>query len=257
MRLLKFIQVNIYKGKYLDELLEFLKREDADIIAMQEVTIGGFNFYKDKNANLFEILKKEIGVHAIYHGDLKLRGHPGSFLGNAVFSKFKIVDHQVVVLKKFKPVTLDELDGKGANIIRRQIDRHLLDATLDVDGRTIHAISVHGAWTAPPIDTEENLRQARLIVNHLNSLGNRPFIIGGDLNMPPNTHVIEMISKVARNLMLDSGVVGTLNPRVHEIAPRNFMVDYIFVSNHFKVKFLKVPEVDVSDHLPVVAQLKF
>lgn len=258
MRLLKFIQVNIYKGKYLDELLEFLKREDADIIAMQEVTIGGFNFYyKDKNANLFEILKKEIGVHAIYHGDLKLKGHPGSFLGNAVFSKFKIVDHQVVVLKKFKPVTLDELDGKGANIIRRQIDRHLLDATLDVDGRTIHAISVHGAWTAPPIDTEENLRQARLIVNHLNSLGNRPFIIGGDLNMPPNTHVIEMISKVARNLMLDSGVVGTLNPRVHEIAPRNFMVDYIFVSNHFKVKFLKVPEVDVSDHLPVVAQLKF
>ena len=59
-RVLKFIQINIYKGKYFEALLDFLKKQDADVITMQEVTVGGFNLTDDKSVNLFEILKEKL-----------------------------------------------------------------------------------------------------------------------------------------------------------------------------------------------------
>ena len=254
---LKVIQVNIYKGRYLDELAKFLKGQKPDFITMQEVTTGSFNNYPEKDLDLFSELKKRLAMTGVYHGDLKLEGQTKSRMGNAVFSRWPIVKRQVIALKTFRPVTLDELDGSQAEVIRPQIDRHLLDVTLDLGGRCIHVISVHGAWTAPPIDNHENLRQAKIITGHLKSLTDQPFIVGGDLNMPPATKVIAAISKQANNLMLGSGVVGTLNQKVHKIAPRNFLVDYIFCSKNFRLKSLKVPRVTVSDHLPVVVELEF
>src|SRR3989344_5366586 len=98
MHVVKFIQVNIYKGKYLENLLDFLKKDDAD-----------------------------------------------SFFGNAIFSKYKIINSNVVVLKTFRPVTIDELDGVSGDI-REQIPRHLLDAEVDYDGKVMHILSWHGAW---------------------------------------------------------------------------------------------------------------
>ncbi|OGD95139.1 hypothetical protein A3B52_00425 [Candidatus Curtissbacteria bacterium RIFCSPLOWO2_01_FULL_41_28] len=254
---LKVIQINIYKGKYLAQLIDFLNKESPDVITMQEVTVGGFNLTGDLSANLFEILKDKLKLNGVYHGDLELTGSPGSTFGNAVFTKSKIKKSRVVTLKKFKSVTLDELDGRSANEIRPQIPRHMLDVLVDAPLGELHAISVHGAWTAPPADTKENLRQAKLIKDYLGQLNKNgePFILGGDLNMPPGTKVIEMIGSVSNNLMLGSGFTYSLNPKVHSIAPKNYLVDYIFTSEHFKVLSLDVPEVTVSDHLPVVAEL--
>ena len=259
MHKLKVIQVNIYKGKYLPQLIDFLKKESPDIITTQEVTTGGFNLTGDLSANLFEVLKDKLKLKGVYHGDSKLTGSPGSLFGNAVFTKFRIKKSRVVTLKKFKSVTLDELDGRSANEIRPQIPRHILDVLVDLPSGEFHAISVHGAWTAPPTDTKENLRQAGLIRDYLDQLSknSEPFIMGGDLNMPPGTKVIGMISSVSNNLMLKPGFTYSLNPKVHAIAPKNYLVDYIFISKHFKVLSVDVPEVSVSDHLPVVAKLEF
>ena len=57
---IKALQVNIWKGKFLDGLVEFLKREDPDIIFMQEVTTGALNFYENKSVDLFEELKDRL-----------------------------------------------------------------------------------------------------------------------------------------------------------------------------------------------------
>ena len=47
----KFIQINIYKGQYLEALTGFLKDRDPDFISMQEVTAGEQNLC-DKNLDL-------------------------------------------------------------------------------------------------------------------------------------------------------------------------------------------------------------
>ena len=256
MKRIKFIQINIYKGKYLSKLIDFLKKEDADIVTMQEVTVGGFNLTGDKSANLFEILKKKLKLNGVYHGDLKLTGLPRSSFGNAVLTKFGIKKSRVIILKKFRPVTLEELDGAGAFEIRPKIPRHMLDVLVDSPIGELYAISIHGAWTAPPSDTPETLRQAKIIVKVLKSLGETPFIMGGDLNATPQSEVIKMVCGVANNLMINSFFEYTTHPKIHKIVPRKFLVDYIFTSKHFKVLSFDVPEITVSDHLPIVAELE-
>lgn len=254
MKKIKFIQINIFKGKYLDVLLDFLKTEDSDFISMQEVTTYNFNLYRDKKVELFELLKDSLAMHGVYHGDLKLKNDESSIFGNAVFSKYRIIREEVITLKEFRPVTIKELDGEGGRI-RRLIDRHLLDATVDLDGVRVHILSWHGTWIAPPVDSSETLRQAKIVADHLRALPEL-FIMGCDLNNVPNSRTVGLINSVANNLMKDTNVKMTTHPKMHKIAPKGFLIDYIFVSNHFKLLSIDVPIVDISDHLPVVAELE-
>lgn len=250
----KFVQVNIYKGKYLDALVDFFKRENPDFISMQEVTTYGFNLCRDKSIKLSEFLKDKLGMHAEYHGDLRLKDDKKSVFGSAVFSRFEIVNRNVVTLKKFRPVTVVELDGESGEI-REQIDKHLLDCEVNVNGRKIHALSWHGAWTAPPKDTAETLRQARIVYAYIKKLTD-PFILGGDLNNIRGSKTIDMFSDIAVNLMADSEVSMTTNSAIHKIAPRGYLIDYIFTSKDIRLIKLTVPQITVSDHLPIVAELE-
>ena len=252
---IKFIQINIYRGKYLDNLIEFLQKEDPDLISMQEVCNGVLNLYPDKSADLFLMIKQRLAMEGVFNGDLKVIDRQESSLGNAVFSKLAIVKSKVVILKNFRPITEDEFtDSK----LWPDFSRQILDVLINVDGRIVHIISIHGAWTAPPIDTDEKLRQAQIILDYLGDLNknNQPFIVGADLNMPPETGVIQMINSVAQNLMINSPFKYTTHPKIHKIVPTKLLVDYIFTSKHFKLLSLKVPQVTVSDHLPVIAQLE-
>ena len=254
MKVFKIIQVNIYKGKYLEDLLEFLINENPDFISMQEVTSYGFNLYREKSLNLFYLIRKKLKMNGVFNGDLKLKDNERSLFGNAVFSKYKISESKVVILKTFRPVTLKELDGVDGEM-RTQINRHLLDAVIDFDGQTIHVMSWHGAWTAPPKDTAETLRQAQIVASYLKNL-DEPFILGCDANNVLESKTVRLINKVAKNWMIGSGAGQTTHPTYHKIVPRGFLVDYIFTSRHFKLKSLMVPQILVSDHLPVVAQLE-
>ena len=252
---IKFIQINIYKGKFLDDLVDFLKKENPDFISMQEVTTNGFNLFANKNVSLFELLGKRLQMYGVFNGDLRLKGDKSSVFGNAVFGKYKIVGKKVVTLKTFRPLAIEELDSGDSGEVREQIHRHLLDAQVIAGGRRVHIMSWHGAWTAPPQDTSETLRQAGIVADYLKNLDS-PFILGCDANNVAESKTIGTISKVAINLMVGSGISQTTHPTKHKIAPRGFLVDYIFTSNHFKLLRLQVPEILVSDHLPVVAELE-
>lgn len=253
---IKFIQVNIYKGKYLDELVDFLKKEKPDFVSMQEVTAGEVNLWKDKSVNLFERVKMELAMQGLFHNDILFSEFPNALFGNAVLSRFLIRSHNAIVLKRFRAVTYNEAEGSKAFDIRPLIPRSLLDIEFNVDGQKIHAMSWHGAWTAPPTDTEETLRQARMVADHLKSL-NVPFILGGDLNALPQSKTVGLINEVVNNLMMNSGIVQTTHPTLHKIVPRGYLIDYVFCSNHFKLISVEVPGVTISDHLPVVVNLEF
>lgn len=254
MKEIKFIQVNIYKGRYLNSLVEFLINEHPDFISMQEVTTNRFNLCPNKQVSVFEILKDKLGMHGLFNSDLRLKKDESSVFGNALFSRFEIVKTRIEILKTFRPVTLKELDGNDNNI-REQLDRHLLDASVDFFGNNIHILSWHGAWTAPPTDTDETLKQSKKAADYLKSL-KEPFILGGDLNNTINSKTVGLVNRVCKNLMFSCDARQTTQPTIHKIAPRGLLIDYIFTSEDFKLNSIKVPNVTVSDHLPVIAKLE-
>lgn len=252
---IKFIQINIFKGKYLDELVEFILSEKPDFVTMQEVTTNRFNLYHNRQTSLFDILCKKLNMQGVYHGDLKLKGDETSVFGNAVFSKYPILGKSIVSLKSFRPVTTFELDSRRSTV-RELIDRHVLDAQIDVEGRTLNVLSWHGAWTAPPHDSRETFRQANIVYEYLKKIGG-PFILGGDLNAVTSSKTIKLISQIAVNFMEKSpSETVTTNIKVHKIAPRGYLIDYIFASPVVKLLDLRIPNITVSDHLPVVAEVE-
>lgn len=252
-KVIKIIQINIYKGKYLGELINFLKGENPDIILQQEVSCGKLNYTKDKTLNLFEVIKRELGMDGAFNGDVRLEGDENSSFGNAVLTKYPILDQKVVVLAQFRPLTFEEIEH--VELIWAQVPRHVLDLVVDVSAQKVHVMSWHGAWTAPPTDTSQTLRQANMAAKYLKSI-KEPYILGVDMNNIPQSKTVAIIDKVAINHMMGSGVLQTTHPKIHKIVPRGYLIDYIFTSNHFKLKSISVPEVTVSDHLPVVAEVE-
>jgi len=249
------LDINIYKGKFLEQLLDYIKKVDPDICAMQEVSAGETNSFKDKKVDLFELITRKTGYNGVFHADVAIASDPSALFGNAVFSTYPILKSHVVKLKTFRPLTLFEFRNNPGNIWAK-LPRHMLDVLIDFDGKPIHAISVHGRRVAPPVDSPESTRQAQVMADYLKSLGNAPFIVGGDFNMPPGSEVIKIVSAVSNNLMIGSGASQTLNPKVHVLGEKGYLVDFIFTSKHFKKISLDVPQVTVSDHLPVVAELE-
>src|SRR3990167_7090567 len=106
---LKFIQINIYKGQYLDDLMRFLKDQNPDFISMQEVTAGEMNLC-DKNLDLFEYFKKELSLNGVIDKVMKPVDSPNGYLGNAVFSKYQITGSKTLVLKTFEDFTLSKFN---------------------------------------------------------------------------------------------------------------------------------------------------
>lgn len=257
---LKMIQVNIWKGQFLDALVAFLQKENPDIITVQEVTAGEENSCPDKTIDLFTYLRDALSMSGAVNRTFGFHGDAYAYHGIAVLVRGDVLSQKEAWLRPYAefPKTYEEV-GEDAGLFPL-LPRAVLDATVRIRGATFHVLSVHGAWNKDPIDTPEKLRQAKLIAEYIVTLGNESFLLGGDLNMTPGSQVIQMIDAVARNAMKDSGVITTLHPTIHKTAkekPQGLLVDYIYTSPHFTVKKIDVPVVAVSDHLPVVGILEY
>lgn len=251
------IQVNVLHGKYWDALVAFLRAENPDIITMQEVTTGAESFSDNKKTDLFIALRDVLDMEGVYEPSFHLADEPTASFGNAVFVRGNIRSHTVAWLRPHHFLTEQE---RWDEQYWPLFPRNILDAIVDIGGTTMHVLSVHGAWYRRPVDTPENTRQAEIIAAHIRSLGTMPFCMGGDLNMTPETRVIQTIDAVAKNAIHGSGIMRTLHPIVHKTVkekPEGFVVDYIYTSSHFTVKTIDSPVVDVSDHLPVRATLVY
>lgn len=251
----KIIQINIYRGTFLDKLVDFLRAEPPDIITMQEVSAGQVNFCPDKIVDTFQYVKEVLEMEGAVAPMYRLAGDGKSYEGNAVLTRGKILGTRVVWLKDYREYNQVPWEDDGP-----EMPRNVLDLTVEFDGTVVHVLTAHGAWTKEPIDTPEKVRQARLLAEYLRGLGDQPFILGGDFNMEPGSEVVKTIDSVAYNIVHGLNIKNTLNLRTHRAATElgsGRLVDFIYISPHFRVESIDAPEVDVSDHLPVRAILEF
>lgn len=250
---IKMIQVNIWKGQFLTELILFLRRESPDVITMQEVASGASNFWRNKHIDLFEYLRKRLRMDGVVAPLYHYADKQHCYTGNAIFTKGKILSQRVAWMI-----------GRGEGVYTKhrrhdpvKVARNIVDATITLRSRTFHALSFHGAWTKDPVDTPRKLQQARNLAQYLKRL-REPFVLGGDLNLPPSSRMIKMLDRAAYNAVRHSAIARTTHPTIHVTAktkPQGLIVDFIYISPHFKVLKIDAPLVAVSDHLPVRAIL--
>jgi len=134
-----------------------------------------------------------------------------------------------------------------------------LYSQIKTEGGLINFANIHGLpRPGHKLDTPERLRQSEEIIRFMDKVEGKK-IIGGDFNILPEAESIKMFEKNGYvDLIKEFGIKNTRNKYVWDKYPETklYYSDYLFVSPEIKVKSFEVPDVEVSDHLPLILEIE-
>lgn len=244
---MKLISLNIEGNKHLERVLPFLKKEDADVISLQEIF--------ESDLHLFEAL-----------------GYKGTFLpmtileisgahykmGVAIFSRVAQENIDTFYYSnEQKVVPVFNRDDRENTIMHGVILSECV-----VDGQKFRIGTTHFTWT--PIGERPSEHQASDLDSFLEKIQHYPpHVMCGDFNIPRN--ISRLYSKLIQNYTdsVPAEYLSSLDMNLHHLGAtpdalhlfETFMVDYVFsqppyVTTHVRLEF------GVSDHAAVIATIE-
>lgn len=248
MMKLKVISLNIWMGGNLfAEALEFLKQQDADILALQEVHDSSDQNLAEQHRT-FSVLKAALGYeHAdfvpAFINNLEVGKVPE---GNAIFSKYPITARDHVFLNEPFNDNYYEIPENYAS--QPHTLQHVVIQTAVGD---INYYNVHGVWDLDGDNYSDRRQQmSRVILDQVK--GQKNIILGGDTNAKPTNQAMLNIAAAVPSVF-GTTVKSTFNMRRKDNPGyATAAVDMLFASPNIKVLQKDVPDVDISDHLPLI-----
>lgn len=253
---MKLLNLNIcIKMDNTKEVIEFLKEENADIVTIQEAMHGEnkcFPMYKSEN----ELIKlSSYPNHAfaplfIAEGITKNGEVTRDFGGKAeqgslLLSKYTIKEHANEFYYNEYRYEYD-----ATNFRKEDWCRSIQNAILEIDGKELQIINVHGIWNEGKVGDERTIAQSEFILSKVRD--DIPCIVVGDFNLLPETESIQILNSKLHNLINDYKIVSTRPHFDDGLDKGNFVCDYIFVNDFVRVNHLEVMNSRVSDHLPLL-----
>ena len=254
---MKLLDLNIgIKLDNIKQVLEFLSEENADICTFQEamnaVDDSCYDVFKSKNdiVKLEEYKYNEFAplfiADCIIKNNIVVRDFGGKAeQGSLIISKYKIKEH-------YNQFYYNDYKYEYDATYFREKDwcRSIQNAILDINGKEIQIINVHGIWNKDKIGDERTIKQSEFILSKLRD--DIPVIVVGDFNLLPNTESIKILNDKLTNL-IDKYDIKSTRPNFDDgLDTGNIVCDYIFVNDKVKVNDLKVINIDISDHLPLL-----
>lgn len=248
---LKFICLNLwFGGKFFDETIQFIKEQDPDIIALQEVYDGHDSQLPPNNRTMDEFKKLLSFPYSDFQAAFQDARTPGNIdWGNAVFSKFPIKKSKVVFFDV--PYGLAELPGVTDF---SETPRNLEHVEIEVDGKILHVFNTQGIWG---FDGNDNLRRLAMADIIVDTIGDKtPAILCGDFNVDQNTDTIRKMEKKMTNIFKGE-FKSSFNLEIKKGGNfGNTFVDMIFVTPDINVLSHQMPQIQISDHLPLIAEVE-
>ncbi len=239
---LKILTTNIWRyyewKKRKEKVIEFLKKQNADIVFLQEVAYD--ERLKNKWQNQIEEINEQIKYPSSSFGKLmemeEWHKKPINWImyyGFGILSKYPIKISEVIILP---PVEKNKKFG-------------FMHVVIETTNGDVDLINVHFENTDK--GSKEHLKQT-LEWCKRNRI--KP-IIAGDFNMK----IIEDLKEVAE----ESYQISYLVKPYKSFMPTNFShnkipltLDYVMVNkNKFKMKDVECIENDISDHNPLIAKV--
>lgn len=224
---MRIIFLNCWEGKIENKFLDFVKsyKESTDIFAFIESSSEINNKLKSVLEN-FHFVESHEKISPDLWFDISI------FINN----KIKQFQYKVDLIK----------DKTGGDCV-------LVNST-EFDMLVVHGTPMPGDKQDTPI----RLNFSRKIINIAKN-GAKPIIIGGDFNLMPDTKSIRGLTEAGFvNLIKKFNIKTTRNRLAWDFYKnepgfiKQYFADYCFVSKNIKVKSFEVPEVEVSDHLPLI-----
>lgn len=252
---LKLICLNLWIGGILmDEIVDFLRAEQADILLLQEVYDGQEQALARQYRSLVE-LQTALRYPYQHFAPAFLEDVEGREIpqGQAILSRFP--------LQHVGTVFYDEPFGKRIN--ERHAfpfsPRNLQHVTAQVDDKKLHLLNTQGIWGEDGGDSPRRITMAKKMLSQLPQNQNAPVILAGDLNVQPQTQTIALIEEKLINVFKNQLNTSFNLKRKDIVASPGYadaVVDMVFVSSGVRVVAQRVPEVDVSDHVPLIVEFE-
>lgn len=238
---LTILQWNVWFKENIERVAQELRRIDADVVCLQELTQG---YVDQTHENTWEYIGHKLGYN--YHvQEIPIVTADTQWLqGNAIFSRYPIESQMAAWIHE--PAEDDDTNDQY---------RGYLEICIDVGGKRPTIATTHMSFAQPTDDDPELQRLLTLVESRP-----APFILTGDLNATPDTKRIQEIAKRLKNVGPDfSQNTWTTKPYVFPTGPvstLDWRYDYIFASQDVRVKSAKTLPTDISDHLPILATIK-
>jgi len=263
---MKIISLNTYGGCFFEPLIDFISQhQDSDFFCFQELLNTQKDIIKCEQfrANFFEEINKVLpnfsgtfstvqsGVVPVGDTDKAIDFGLGLFFKNDFLVKSQ-GDAFIVGNEKSYEY------GKNYTLPFK-----MQWADFEIDGKILTVVNVHGtAFPFNKLDTPERLEQSQRILDLIKQKPGEKIIMG-DFNLFPNTKSISLFEEAGlKNLIKDFNITTTRGSLVRQLHPEygqnpngwQEFADYTFVSSGIKVKSFNVPDLPLSDHLPMILE---
>lgn len=261
---MKLISLNTWGGKAYEPLLNFVKQnqEDTDIFCFQEILSNnsGIENYEQYRTNLLAELSKILPNYKyLFYPWLRLFDPQGNKVD------FDLEEGSAIFLKNDLDILNDGVYELVGNRFPKDLKKDFSNmpsilgrVTLTIENKKLHIFTIHGvSMPGDKQDTEERIEQSEKIIKVLEEY-NSYKILCGDFNLYPETKSVKMLDGHLRNLIKEFSIKNTrssLSPYFND-PDRQTFADYTFVSEYINVKSFAVPDVAISDHLPMILEFE-
>ena len=218
-------------GKHLPQIIELLKKEKPDIVALQEVVrITG------EKENTAEILAGKLDYHWRFAPvPLPFPDRNIAEWGEGILSRYDIETSEIIRLSE-NP----EHIGLMANIT--------------INHRILHVISTHLTHTHQ-VPSEHQESEARSLVRLSPKSGT---VIMGDFNALPESKTVSIMRGAFVDADSANQPTWCVYPdgcRVCRLSEVKYRLDYMFTTGDLKAEAYRTISSDGSDHLPIAATI--
>ncbi|MFA6105563.1 MAG: hypothetical protein WC725_03135 [Patescibacteria group bacterium] len=271
--MLKIIYLNTWFGKVEKLFREYVIENSVstDIFCFSEVSDGEANLSFGGLEGLrpvgkeFEQLVGEGSSNSFSQLKTMLPGFEGKFDGSSYLKTEdgKIFPMGLAYFVK-KGITVEKAGvadvNKGAADDPEEYERIIQFFCVNINGKKIWMNNFHGiSHPGEKLDTKDRLSQSK---NICKVLKNQPGlkILGGDFNLMPGTKSVKIIEESGlKNLITDYKIKSTRSALNHSQYPnrvKQYYADFVFVSPEITVKSFEAPNLNISDHLPLVLEIE-
>lgn len=135
--------------------------------------------------------------------------------------------------------------------------RNLQYLRLKIDGKILNILNFHGIWIKGfgKLDHESRILQSQNIIKFIQTLDGKIFLTG-DFNLLPTTKSLQILETELnlKNLITENKITST---RSNLYTKPDKYADYTLVSQDLEIISFEVPCCEISDHLPMITEIKF